>query len=101
MQKKKPPFQVIPNYGVSALKRGMNLKKCLGQQGPNDTGLRNLADRGRPIRYRTAIADDGVDIAASVEFRHPRTGLVRRNSMVLASSRRDTAALFIELSGEI
>jgi hypothetical protein len=29
MQKKKPSFQVIPNYSINGVPNGTNLKKCL------------------------------------------------------------------------
>jgi hypothetical protein len=101
MQKKKPPFQVIPNCGVSGPAIGMNLKKWLR----NKAGMPVPARFLRPLRAYLCH-----------QWRSPNCrgdSQLEPNSSVLAAEwcgaigwflrdvAADTAALFIELSGEI
>jgi hypothetical protein len=51
MQKKKPSFQVIPNYGASGFITWNKSKEVPAEQGRNDTGVHNLPDRCGPIPY--------------------------------------------------
>jgi hypothetical protein len=51
MQKKNPSFQMIPNYRISGLTNWNESKEMPAEQGWNDTGLRSLSDRRRPILY--------------------------------------------------
>jgi len=44
MQKKKPSFQAIPNYSVSALPNWNESKEVPAEQGWNDTGPHNFFD---------------------------------------------------------
>jgi hypothetical protein len=64
MQKKKPPFQVIPNCGVSGFTNWNESKEVAAEQGRNDLGLRNFSD---PLQansvWSIAIAKYPGDIA--------------------------------------
>jgi hypothetical protein len=73
MQKKKPTFQAIPNYGVAPCQTGMNLKKVRTEQGRNDTGPRNSSTAEGPSARSIAIAERCSDIAIYADLRSPRT----------------------------
>jgi hypothetical protein len=45
MQKKKPAFQVIPNYSINGATNWNESKEVPAEQGCNDTGLRDFSDR--------------------------------------------------------
>jgi len=47
MQKKKPSFQVIPNYGIYGAPNWNESKEVPADQGCNDVGLDNFS---RPLR---------------------------------------------------
>jgi hypothetical protein len=51
MQKKKPSFQVIPNYSINGVPNWNESKEVPAEQGCNDIGLRNFFGRRRPFRY--------------------------------------------------
>jgi hypothetical protein len=51
MQKKKPSFQVIPNYSINGLTNWNESKEVPAEQGCNDVGLRNFSDRCRLKLY--------------------------------------------------
>jgi hypothetical protein len=63
MQKKKPSFQVIPNYRISGLTNWNESKEVPAEQGWNDTGLRSLSNRRRPILYGNGHPNYRGDIA--------------------------------------
>jgi hypothetical protein len=62
MQKKKPPFQVIPNCGVNGFIDWNESKEVPSEQGSNDTGPHNFSDRCRSILRLIAIANCRGDI---------------------------------------
>jgi hypothetical protein len=78
MQKKKPCFQVIPDYGVSRL-ANWNESKCLR----NKAGM-HLACATSPDLF-CAINRYRQTIATWAEFQHPHTRMVRRNSVVFGA----------------
>jgi hypothetical protein len=47
MQKKKPPFQVIPNYNTNGVTNWNESKEVPAEQGCNDIGPRNFSGRRR------------------------------------------------------
>jgi hypothetical protein len=51
MQKKKPPFQVIPNCSINGVTNWNESKEVPAEQGCNDIGLRNFSGRGRLDLY--------------------------------------------------
>jgi hypothetical protein len=98
MQKKKPSFQVIPNYGVGEPKTGMNLKKC----------LRNKAATvvvGAAFRPPQAYSVRLIAIA-KLSKRYPIRAELPASSYDNGAAQWrgfgvNMAALFIELSGKI
>jgi hypothetical protein len=102
MQKKKPSFQVIPNYSINGARDWNESKEVPAEQGCNDIGLRSFL---RPllafsVRLIT-IAELSRRQRAQAELHNPRPKMVRRNSAIGAILGPDTAALFIEHSSEI
>jgi hypothetical protein len=51
MQKKKPSFQVIPNYSINGVTNWNESKEVPAEQGCNDIGLRSFPDRCRLNLY--------------------------------------------------
>jgi hypothetical protein len=51
MQKKKPPFQVIPNYSINGVTNWNESKEVPAEQGCNDTGPGNFRRRCRLDLY--------------------------------------------------
>jgi hypothetical protein len=49
MQKKKPSFQVIPNYAINGVTNWNESKEVPAEQGCSEIGLRNSPDRCRPF----------------------------------------------------
>jgi hypothetical protein len=49
MQKKKPSFQVIPNYNINGVTNWNESKEVPAEQGCNDIGLRNPSGRCGPF----------------------------------------------------
>ncbi|HXO68688.1 MAG TPA: hypothetical protein VN838_06975 [Bradyrhizobium sp.] len=49
MQKKKPSFQVIPNYSINGATNWNESKEVPAEQGCNDIGLRNFSGRCGPF----------------------------------------------------
>jgi hypothetical protein len=47
MQKKKPSFQVIPNYSINGVTNWNESKEVPAEQGCNDASLRDFSDRCR------------------------------------------------------
>jgi hypothetical protein len=47
MQKKKPYFQVIPNYSINGVTNWNESKEVPAEQGCDDIGPRNCSDRCR------------------------------------------------------
>jgi hypothetical protein len=102
MQKKKPPFQVIPNCGVGDVKTGMNLKKCLR----NKAGMVLVGQRSRAPQGLFRPVDRGRQTVAAISRPEPNSSVLAPEwcgaiGWFLRDVGADTAALFIELSGEI
>jgi hypothetical protein len=51
MQKKKPSFQVIPNYSIKGATNWNESKEVTAEQGCIDIGLRNFCGRCGPFLY--------------------------------------------------
>jgi len=51
MQKKKPSFQVIPNYSINGLSNWNESKEVPAEQGCKDIGRPDLSDRQRPFPF--------------------------------------------------
>jgi hypothetical protein len=51
MQKKKPSFQVIPNYCINGVPNWNESKEVPAEQGCNDVSLRSFSDRCRLNLY--------------------------------------------------
>jgi hypothetical protein len=102
MQKKKPSFQVIPNYRIGGPKTGMNLKKRLrNRAGMVLAGATSATAAGL---FRSVIRDRQTgrsDLAIQAEFRPSGMRIVRRNSGGFWHHQVRTAAPFIELSSKI
>jgi hypothetical protein len=72
MQKKKPSFQAIPNYGINGVTNWNESKEVPAEQGCNDIGLRNFSDRRRPFSIGlTAIANYRGTSAPGPELHNP------------------------------
>jgi hypothetical protein len=56
MQKKKPSFQVIPNYSINGATNWNESKEVPAEHGCNDIGLRSFSERCRPFCTRDRIA---------------------------------------------
>jgi hypothetical protein len=84
MQKKKPPFQVIPNCGVSGFTNWNESKEVAAEQGRNDLALRNFSDAAGLFRSVNRHRHTIPAISRPEPNSHnPHTKMVRRNRAVI------------------
>jgi hypothetical protein len=98
MQKKKPSFQVIPNYGINAVPNWNESKEVPAEQGLQGYRPAQALRPRQAVPYaRSTPPNFRGDRALKPELHIPHLKMVRRNS----GCPRITAALFIEHSSEI
>jgi hypothetical protein len=86
MQKKKPSFQVIPNYRVSGFTNWNESKEVPAEQGRNDAGVPTSPTAAGLFctvnRHRQTIAAIS---RPEAEFQIPEPKMVQRNSVILGA----------------
>jgi hypothetical protein len=101
MQKKKPSFQVIPNYSINGATSWNESKEVPAEQGCVDMAWAiSPAAAGLSVRL-IAIAKLSRRSRPWPESHNPPPKMVRRNNGVGAILARIRQALFIEHSSEI
>jgi hypothetical protein len=71
MQKKKPSFQVIPNYRINGAPNWNESKKCLRNKGCNDRARATSPTAAGSTCTVIAAQNDRADIAIRTELAQP------------------------------